>query len=135
MNLSLKKKLAKIEKRPPRAVIGAQISYEEQIFGRAFDQHIIRRFFSFVWPYRLTTLFALLTVIVFVSTQLSIPLETTERVSLVHRRSSMSISGSNSSTRVCSFRWQGRLIMSWLRPTSRESTFSNSLDASPQTSG
>jgi ATP-binding cassette subfamily B protein len=74
MNLSLKKKPTKFEKQPPKAVIGAQISYEEQLFGRVFDGHVIRRFFAFVWPYRLTTLFALLAVIVFVSTQLSIPL-------------------------------------------------------------
>ena len=74
MNLSLKKRPTKFEKQPPKAVIGAQISYEEQLFGRVFDGHVIRRFFAFVWPYRLTTLFALLAVLVFVSTQLSIPL-------------------------------------------------------------
>lgn len=74
MNLSLKKRPTKFEKHPTKAVIGAQISYEEQIFGRVFDGHVIRRFFAFVWPYRITTLFALLAVIVFVSTQLSIPL-------------------------------------------------------------
>ena len=34
MNLSLKKRLTKFEKHPTKAVIGAQISYEEQIFGR-----------------------------------------------------------------------------------------------------
>jgi ATP-binding cassette subfamily B multidrug efflux pump len=74
MNFSLKKKPTKFGKHPTKAVIGAQISYEEQIFGRVFDGHVLRRFFAFVWPYRLTTLFALLAVIVFVSTQLSIPL-------------------------------------------------------------
>ena len=74
MNLSLKKKPTKFRKHPTKAVIGAQISYEEQIFGRVFDGHVIQRFFAFVWPYRLTVLFALLAVIVFVSTQLSIPL-------------------------------------------------------------
>ena len=74
MNLSLKKRPTKFGKHPTKAVIGAQISYEEQIFGRVFDGHVLRRFFAFVWPYRLTTLFALLAVIVFVSTQLSIPL-------------------------------------------------------------
>ena len=74
MNLSLKKRPTKFRKHPTKAVIGAQISYEEQIFGRVFDGHVIQRFFAFVWPYRLTVLFALLAVIVFVSTQLSIPL-------------------------------------------------------------
>ncbi|HIP10763.1 MAG TPA: ABC transporter ATP-binding protein [Rhodospirillales bacterium] len=68
------KQVAKFEKRPPRAVIGAQISYDEEMFGRVFDGRVLRRFFAFVWPYWLTVLFALLAVLVFVSTQLSIPL-------------------------------------------------------------
>ena len=44
------------------------------MFGRAFDGRVIRRFFAFVWPYRTTLVLAVLTVLVFVGTQLTIPL-------------------------------------------------------------
>ena len=57
-----------------RAVGGAQISHDEEMFGRAFDGRVIRRFFAFVWPYRTTLVLAVLTVLVFVGTQLTIPL-------------------------------------------------------------
>ena len=60
--------------RPPRAVIGAQISHDEELFGRVFDARVMRRFAGFVWPYRRTAMLALLAVLVFVVTQLSIPL-------------------------------------------------------------
>ena len=59
---------------PERAVVGAQISHDEEMFGRAFDGRVMRRFFAFVWPYRTTLVLALLSVLVFVGTQLSIPL-------------------------------------------------------------
>ena len=38
--------------RPPRAVVGSQISFEEEMFGAAFDGRVIRRFWSFVVPHR-----------------------------------------------------------------------------------
>ena len=60
--------------RPPRAVIGAQVSHDEEMFGRAFDGRVMRRFFSFVWPYKRLLFLALLAVLLFVGTQLSIPL-------------------------------------------------------------
>ena len=44
------------------------------MFGRAFDGRVIRRFFAFVWPYRATLVLALLAVLLFVGTQLAIPL-------------------------------------------------------------
>jgi len=44
------------------------------MFGRAFDGRVMRRFFAFVWPYRTTLVLAVLTVLVFVGTQLTIPL-------------------------------------------------------------
>ena len=59
---------------PRRAVVGAQISHDEEMFGRAFDGRVIRRFFAFVWPYRVTLVLALFAVLVFVGTQLTIPL-------------------------------------------------------------
>ena len=60
--------------RPPRAVIGAQVSPEEELWGRGCDRRVMRRFAEFVWPYRRTAILALLAVMVFVATQLSIPL-------------------------------------------------------------
>ena len=59
---------------PERAVVGAQISHDEEMFGRAFDGRVIRRFVAFVWPYRTTLVLALLAVLLFVGTQLTIPL-------------------------------------------------------------
>lgn len=60
--------------RPPRGVIGAQVSHDEEMFGRVFDGRVMRRFFSFVWPYRRLLALALIAVLVFVATQLTIPL-------------------------------------------------------------
>ena len=60
--------------RPPRGVIGAQVSHDEEMFGRVFDGRVMRRFFSFVWPYQRLLVFALIAVLVFVATQLTIPL-------------------------------------------------------------
>ena len=59
---------------PERAVVGAQISHDEEMFGPEFDGRVIRRFFAFVWPYRATLVLALLAVLLFVGTQLAIPL-------------------------------------------------------------
>jgi ATP-binding cassette subfamily B protein len=44
------------------------------MFGRVFDGRVMRRFFSFVWPYRRLLTLALIAVLVFVATQLTIPL-------------------------------------------------------------
>jgi ATP-binding cassette subfamily B protein len=55
-------------------VIGAQVSHDEEMFGRVFDGRVMRRFFSFVWPYRRLLVLALIAVLVFVATQLTIPL-------------------------------------------------------------
>ncbi len=60
--------------RPPRGVIGAQVSHDEEMFGRAFDGRVMRRFFSFVWPYQRLLALALIAVLIFVATQLTIPL-------------------------------------------------------------
>ena len=60
--------------RPPRGVIGAQVSHDEEMFGRVFDGRVMRRFFSFVWPYQRLLVFALIAVLIFVATQLGIPL-------------------------------------------------------------
>jgi ATP-binding cassette, subfamily B, multidrug efflux pump len=60
--------------RPPRAVVGSQISRDETIFAAAFDGHVIGRFTGFVRPYRKILYIAVVAVIVFTLTQLSIPL-------------------------------------------------------------
>jgi len=60
--------------RPPRAVVGSQISTDEEMFGAAFDGKVIRRFLSYVYPYRRQIYFALCAVLVFTGAQLTIPL-------------------------------------------------------------
>mgnify|MGYP003655524080 CR=1 FL=1 len=60
--------------RPPRAVVGSQISHDEEMFGAAFDGRVIRRFFSYVYPYRKRIYIALLAVLTFTGAQLIIPL-------------------------------------------------------------
>ncbi len=60
--------------RPPRAVVGSQVSQEEQMFGAAFDGRIVRRFFSYLRPYRGRLILAILAVFVFTATQIAIPL-------------------------------------------------------------
>ena len=60
--------------RPPLAVVGSQISYDEELFGRAFDKWVARRFIVYLVPYRRKLILALGAVLVFTVTQLSIPL-------------------------------------------------------------
>ena len=36
----------------PLAVVGSQVSHEEEMFGAAFDGVVLRRFWRFVRPYR-----------------------------------------------------------------------------------
>ncbi len=60
--------------RPPHAVVGSQISRDEEMFGAAYDGRVVRRFFEFVWPYRGRLCIALIAVLVFAVTQLSVPL-------------------------------------------------------------
>ncbi|MDH3713777.1 MAG: ABC transporter ATP-binding protein/permease [Gammaproteobacteria bacterium] len=59
---------------PPRAVVGSQVSYEEEMFGAAFDGVVVRRFWRFVRPYRLQLAFGIAGVLAFTVTQLGIPL-------------------------------------------------------------
>ena len=60
--------------RPPRAVVGSQISRDEEMFGAAFDGRVVRRFMSYVYPYRRRIAFAVAAVLVFTAAQLAIPL-------------------------------------------------------------
>ena len=59
---------------PPLAVVGDQISDEEEMFGAAFNGEVLRRFWGFVRPYRRTLLFAVAGVVLFTLTQIMIPL-------------------------------------------------------------
>lgn len=38
--------------RPPLAVVGSQISQDEELFGRAFDPWVIKRFMVYLAPYK-----------------------------------------------------------------------------------
>ena len=60
--------------RPPRAVVGSQISIDEEMFGAAFDGRVVRRFMSYVYPYRQRIYYALAAVVVFTGAHLAIPL-------------------------------------------------------------
>ena len=60
--------------RPPLAVVGSQVSYDEEMFGAAFDGVVIRRFWAFVRPYQRTLWFGIVGVLVFTLTQVAIPL-------------------------------------------------------------
>lgn len=58
---------------PPHAVVGSQVDTEEEIFA-AFDGRILRRFWGFISPYRTRLIIGVLGVLVFVATQIAIPL-------------------------------------------------------------
>ncbi len=57
-----------------RAVVGSQISRDEEMFGAAFDRHVVRRFMGYVRPYRGAIVLAIIAVLTFTASQLAIPL-------------------------------------------------------------
>ena len=59
---------------PPLAVVGSQISYDEELFGKVFDKWVARRFIEYLKPYRRELYIAVGAVLMFTITQLSIPL-------------------------------------------------------------
>jgi ATP-binding cassette subfamily B multidrug efflux pump len=59
---------------PPKAVVGSQVSEDEEMFGRAFDGRVIRRFMGFCRPYRVSLWIAIVSVLVYTATQVAIPL-------------------------------------------------------------
>jgi len=63
-----------IGSRPPKAVVGSQVSQEEEIFGKVYDRHVVRRLWKFVGPYRNQILLSVAAVLLFTLTQLAIPL-------------------------------------------------------------
>ena len=59
---------------PLKAVVGSQVSQDEEMFGRAFDGRVIRRFLSYCKPHTTMLLTAILSVLIFTSTQIAFPL-------------------------------------------------------------
>ena len=57
-----------------RAVVGSQISRDEEMFGAAFDRNVLRRFMGYVRPYRGAIVLAVIAVLTFTASQLAIPL-------------------------------------------------------------
>ena len=57
-----------------RAVVGSQISRDEEMFGAAFDRNVVRRFMGYVRPYRGAIVLAVIAVLTFTASQLAIPL-------------------------------------------------------------
>ena len=60
--------------RPPLAAVGSQVNREEQMFGAAFNGHVVKRFMAFVRPYRARLWISLAAVLVFTFSQMAIPL-------------------------------------------------------------
>jgi len=58
----------------PLAVVGSQIDQDEELFGRAFDPWVVKRFLTYLSPYRRRIALGILAVLTFTATQLSIPL-------------------------------------------------------------
>ena len=63
-----------VSQKPPKAVVGSQISHDEEMFGKAFDGIVIRRFLSYCQPYKNSLWLAVVAVLIFTITQISIPL-------------------------------------------------------------
>ena len=60
--------------KPPKAVVGSQVSHEEEMFGKAFDGIVIGRILSYCLPYKKSLMLAVVAVLIFTITQISIPL-------------------------------------------------------------
>ena len=73
--MSVGRAASQLEKdRPPFAVVGSQISYDEELFGRVFDPWVVKRFGEFLKPYRRSLFIGIACVLLFTLTQLTIPL-------------------------------------------------------------
>ncbi|MGZ0188547.1 MAG: ABC transporter ATP-binding protein [Alphaproteobacteria bacterium] len=60
--------------RAPLAVVGSQTSQDEALFGRAFDKWVVRRFLTYLTPYRRRIAIGIAAIVVFTLMQLAIPL-------------------------------------------------------------
>ena len=73
--MSVGRAASQLDKDRPRfAVVGSQISYDEELFGRVFDRWVITRLAEFVKPYRRSVYIGIACVLAFTLTQLAIPL-------------------------------------------------------------
>ena len=70
--------------RPPLAVVGSQISQDEELFGRVFDRWVVSRFLVYLRPYRRRIAVAIGAVLLFTLMQLAIPLVIRMVLSLIH---------------------------------------------------
>ena len=61
-------------KLPPGAVAAPAELTEEEMFSSFFNESVVKRFLSFVKPYKYTVFFAFISVLTFTFTQLSIPI-------------------------------------------------------------
>ena len=62
------------ERTPPLATMGSQVNREEQMFGAAFNGRVVKRFLTFVRPYRTRLWISVAAVLAFTFTQMAIPL-------------------------------------------------------------
>ena len=53
----------------PLAVVGSQIEQDEELFGRAFDPFVIRRFMHYIMAYKSRIYMAIAAVLLFTLTQ------------------------------------------------------------------
>ncbi|MCY3873979.1 MAG: ABC transporter ATP-binding protein [Rhodobacteraceae bacterium] len=58
----------------PLAVVGSQISLDEELFGQAFDRWVVGRIATYLKPYKRRIAIAVVSVLIFTFTQLAIPL-------------------------------------------------------------
>jgi ATP-binding cassette subfamily B multidrug efflux pump len=58
----------------PLAVVGSQVEQDEELFGRAFDPWVIRRFMHYIMAYKRRIYMAFGAVLLFTLTQLAVPL-------------------------------------------------------------
>jgi ATP-binding cassette subfamily B protein len=63
-----------IGNRPPKAVVGSQVSHEDEIFGKVYDSGVVGRLWAFAAPYKTKIAIAVAAVLAFTGTQLAIPL-------------------------------------------------------------
>mgnify|MGYP002628918667 CR=1 FL=1 len=59
---------------PPLAVVGSQTSQDEEIFGRAYDPWVVRRFLRYLAPYRRQLMLGIGAIVIFIAMQLAVPL-------------------------------------------------------------
>ena len=72
--MSIKKIFERNHEIPPKASVVLASNLEEEVFSEEFKGDVIKRFFSYVRPYKKQIIPALIAVIIFTITSISIPL-------------------------------------------------------------